>query len=184
MLRGPKPVARTGCQSWLLQFRVTLLYMCSSDVLQDTPASKLRAPPGTSQEAARGQHPPHPCHPLGGPPAPGHCWDLASTLRDSPHATCAQQPANPTCPFDKRFHTLPRKGFRTTAETHFFHCFCLVLSPQGHVGWLEMGTYHRANTGTWDFPGDRQPVLFDRAVHTGKNRPRSHPGSQSCSTQQ
>lgn len=78
-------------------------------------------------------------------------------LRESPRTTCAQQPANPICLLYKQFHILSRKGFRTTAKTHSLHCFCLVPSPQGHMGWLETGTYHRANTSTWDFLMDMHP---------------------------
>lgn len=50
---------------------------------------------------------------LGAAPAPGHHQD---TLRESPHNTCAQQPANPICLPDKPLHILSRKDFRTTAK--------------------------------------------------------------------
>lgn len=108
---------------------------------------------------------------LGAAPAPGHHQDLAATLRESPHTTCAQQPANPICLLDKQLHILSRKDFRTTAKTHSLHCFCHVLSPQGHMGWLEMRTYHRANTNTWDFLKDMQPVQ-DTQVKQAKKPPR------------
>lgn len=90
---------------------------------------------------------------------PASSWELPQL----PHTTCAQQPANPICLPDKQFHILSRKDFRTTAKTHSLHCFCLVLSPQGHTGWLEMGTYHRANTSTRDFLMDMQPVQDTQA---------------------
>lgn len=108
---------------------------------------------------------------------PGSFWELpqlqalAAVLRESPRATCAQQPANPICPPDKQFHILSRKDFRTTAKTHSLHCFCLVLSPQGHMGWLEMRTYHRANTSTWDFLMDVPPVQ-DTEGKAGQEAPR------------
>lgn len=63
------------------------------------------------------------------------------------------------------------------------HCSCLLLSPQGHMGWLEMRTYHRADNHIWDFPGNMESVLLARAVHAG-TRPGSQSGSQYCSTQQ
>ncbi|KAF4797040.1 hypothetical protein TURU_078033 [Turdus rufiventris] len=31
------------------------------------------------------------------------------------------------------------------------------------MGWLEMRTYHRANTSAWDFPMDMQPVQGTQA---------------------
>lgn len=117
----------------------------------------------SSQETAHGWYPHGTSQLWGAAPAPGHHWDLAATLRESPHTTCAQQPASPICLLDKQFHILSRKDFRTTAKTHSVHCFCLVLSPQGHMGWLEMRTYHRANTGAWDFPMDMQPVQGTQA---------------------
>lgn len=100
---------------------------------------------------------------LGAAPAPGRRQDLAAVLRESPHTTCAQQPANPICLPDKQFHILSRKDFRTTAKTHSLLCLCLVLSPQGHTGWLERGTYPRANPSTWDFLMDMQSVQDTQA---------------------
>lgn len=53
---------------------------------------------------------------------PGRLWELPQlqaitrTLRESPHNTCAQQPANPICLPDKPLHILSRKDFRTTAK--------------------------------------------------------------------
>ena len=139
-LGGPKPHAASGCQSWRCRTRA------------------LQRPHRTPQLPGSTRHLPGSSTGTGTAvslPPPGSCPGSRLRLgpgmrrRDSPGTTCPSSLPTPSVS-GQPFHILSRKDFRTAAKTHFFLCFCLMLSPQGHAGWQEMGTYHRAKARSRD----------------------------------
>lgn len=98
---------------------------------------------------------------LGAAPAPGHHQDLAGTLRESPHTTCAQQPANPICLPDKPLHILSRKDFRTTAK----HTPLSIVPASccHHTATWDGWKWGPTTEQIWDFLMDMQAVQDTQA---------------------